>query len=202
MNYIRFRAQMKRYPVFTTEDVRALDIGFDFRRLYEWQQRGYIRKIVRGCYLFADVEVDDALVMQIANRAYRPSYVSLETALSHYHLIPEHVYAVTSVSARRTYVLATPWGRLSYRTMNRRLIFGYAVTGDRVRIATLEKALLDYLYLNPSLVSADDFASRRIDRDVFRERAIEGRLWGYLRRMTQKRLTDRTRRFMEWVKHA
>jgi predicted transcriptional regulator of viral defense system len=141
-------------------------------------------------------------VMQIANKAYRPSYVSLETALSHYRLIPEHVYEVTSVSARRTYQITSPWGRLSYRTVSRRLIFGYAVTGDRVRIATPEKALLDYLYLNPSLVAADDFASRRIDRDVCRDRLVENRLWGFLGRISQKRLADRTRRFMEWVKHA
>jgi predicted transcriptional regulator of viral defense system len=202
MTYLAFRSKMKHFPVFTTEDIRALDARFDFRRLYEWQQRGHIRKIVRGCYLFSDVEVDEALVMRIANRVYRPSYISLETALSHYHLIPEHVYAMTSASVRRTYEFATPWGRLSYRTINRRLFFGYTVTSDRVRIAMPEKALLDYLYLNPSLASADDFASRRIDRNVVQEQVDEARLRSYLVRFSQKRLTDRARRFMEWVRHA
>ena len=38
----------------------------------------------------------------VANKIYSPSYISLETALSYYGLIPESVYALTSVSTRKT----------------------------------------------------------------------------------------------------
>ena len=36
----------------------------------------------------------------VANKLYEPSYVSLNTALSHYGIIPEVVYAVTSVTTK------------------------------------------------------------------------------------------------------
>ena len=202
MQFITFKSKMRDYPVFTTHDLRSLEVGFDLRRLYEWQQKGYIRKIARGCYVFADAPVDENLLMRVANRLYRPSYVSLETALARHRLIPEQVYAMTSVSTRRTYAFDTPLGRFSYRTVHRGLFFGYQVVDGGVRLATPEKALLDYFHLNPSLTSGDDFESLRIDRDVLREQADTGRLIAYLDRAQEKRLASRVRDFMEWAGHA
>src|SRR3990167_572204 len=36
----------------------------------------------------------------IANKMYQPSYISLKKALSHYGIIPEAVYAITSVTTK------------------------------------------------------------------------------------------------------
>src|SRR3989338_6477780 len=36
----------------------------------------------------------------IANKLYQPSYISLESALSYYGIIPETVYCITSVTAK------------------------------------------------------------------------------------------------------
>ena len=142
MDYILFKKSLADFPIFSIPDIKAVDAGFDRRRLTEWQHKGYIQKIIKGHYLFSDYDLDENGLFRIANRIYKPSYISFETALAYYHLIPESVYTVTSVSTRRTYRFETPIASYAYRTVHRRLFFGYSIS-DHIRIATMEKALLD-----------------------------------------------------------
>lgn len=50
----------------------------------------------------------------IANHLWGPSYVSLETALSYWGLIPERVYEISSVTTKTSKKYKTPIGRFSY----------------------------------------------------------------------------------------
>lgn len=202
MNYIQFKTLLADFPVFSTEDARAVDPTFDRRRLSEWQAKGYLRKVAKNCYLFADADVDEAMLFCIANRLYRPSYVSLETALAYHGLIPETAYGITSVTTRRTYRFDTPLTHFSYRTMARRLLFGYLLLPGPVKLAGPEKALLDLLYLSPHLTDHTDFASLRIDQETFRRQVDEDRLLTQLERFRKKSLTVRTQGFLEWMRNA
>src|SRR3989338_3440091 len=56
---------------------------------------GALIRLKRGLYALAHTQPDE-LVM--ANLIYRPSYVSLESALNYYGIIPDVVENVTSVS--------------------------------------------------------------------------------------------------------
>ena len=202
MNFIDFKNALADFSIFSLSDIRAVDDSFDRRRLSEWQKKGYIRKIIKGHYLFSDVKIDEEKLFQIANKIYRPSYISFETALSYYHLIPESVYAITSASSKRTYEFQTSMSRFLYRRINPKLFFGYVLISDRIRIASLEKTVLDYFYLNTSIRTEDDFASIRIDRDTFLEQLNERNMFGYLQQFRQKKLTERIKYFMEWIKNA
>lgn len=85
----------------------------------------------------------------IANKLYHPSYISLETALSHYNIIPETVYTITSVTAKPTREYTTPLGDFSYQLIKREAYRGYQsvqLDGSTVLLAEPEKALADYLY--------------------------------------------------------
>ncbi|MFH1235329.1 MAG: hypothetical protein V1685_00120, partial [Parcubacteria group bacterium] len=85
----------------------------------------------------------------IANKLYEPSYVSLETALSHYGIIPEVVYATTSVTSKISREFTTPMGMYTYQRIKLPAFTGYGlqeVDGSKVFIADPEKALADYLY--------------------------------------------------------
>ena len=99
MNYITFRNRFNHYKIFSVNDIKKSFIDFDSRRLVEWQEKGYIRKVINRWYVFSDIEVDDNMRFWIANRIYQPSYVSLESALSYYNLIPEAVYTTTSLTS-------------------------------------------------------------------------------------------------------
>jgi len=53
----------------------------------------------------------------VANHLYGPSYVSLDTALSHWGLIPERVYEFSSVTTNTSKIFKTTIGRFSYTYM-------------------------------------------------------------------------------------
>jgi len=88
-----------------------------------------------------------------ANYLKKGSYVSLQSALSYYHMIPEYVPVTTSVTTGRPEKVSTALGLFSYHHVTSSMFFGYTkreiVTGQDVTIACPEKALLDLLYFTP-----------------------------------------------------
>lgn len=85
----------------------------------------------------------------VANKLYQPSYISLETALSHYGIILEVVYTITSVTTKPTREFATPLSTFSYQRIKQEAYCGYQpvkADGATVLLAEPEKALADYLY--------------------------------------------------------
>ncbi|MBI2121988.1 MAG: hypothetical protein HYT98_02595 [Candidatus Sungbacteria bacterium] len=85
----------------------------------------------------------------IANKLYQPSYVSLETALSHYKIIPEVVYGTSSITTKAPREFKTPLGNFTYRHIKTEAFTGYRLQEiDRYNalFAEPEKALADYLY--------------------------------------------------------
>lgn len=114
--------------------------------LIRYTRKGLLRRLRRGLYASAD-RMPSPWFM--ANQLYRPSYISLESALSYYGLIPESIFAVTSVTTRATRELEAGDHLYRYRTIKRQAFCGYrsiAVDRETVLIAEREKALADYLY--------------------------------------------------------
>jgi predicted transcriptional regulator of viral defense system len=199
MNFVTFKNSLRDFPVFSIADIRVAHGDFDRRRLSEWQKKGYIKKIVKGYYLFSEVDVDESMLSAIANKIYKPSYISFETAMSHYRLIPESIYMITSASTRRTYLFETPVARFSYRTIKPALFFGYSILPGGIKMAFMEKTILDYFYINHSARTVNDFVSLRINREEMLSRLNKERLTEYLRRFNQKRLSNRMESFLEWL---
>ncbi|MFW6129676.1 MAG: type IV toxin-antitoxin system AbiEi family antitoxin domain-containing protein [Atribacterota bacterium] len=203
MRYIELRNNLIGHKVFSIPDIRKVDADFHRRRLNEWQDKGYIQKIAKGYYIFSDIPVNDNMLYYIANRIYSPSYVSLEMAFAYYNLIPESVYAVTSVSSRRKYSFETKFGEFRYRSVKPSLFFGYRIIEEdevKYKIAEFEKCMLDYLYLNPQYKSVKDFTALRINKDIFFENVNKKRLKRYLDRFAQKSLSKRVNKLLEYLK--
>jgi predicted transcriptional regulator of viral defense system len=126
-------------------------------------------------------------------------------ALSYYHLIPEGVYTVTSVTTRKTNSFDTKIGNFDYRTVKPELFFGYSIENyddKHYKIASIEKAILDYLYLNPRVRQKEDFESLRINYDEFRSRVDPEKIGGYAAVFGQKTLKRRVNSFMEYMRNA
>lgn len=86
---------------------------------------------------------------EIANRLYAPSYLSLEYALSYYGMIPETVYAVTSITTMPTREFVVLGLSYTYQAIKRQAYTGYKlmdINGHPALFADKEKALIDYLY--------------------------------------------------------
>lgn len=205
MRYNEFRETFKSYTVISVNEIRKKDSCFNLRRLVEWQEKGYIKKIIRGYYILADLKLDENVLFEIANRIYCPSYISFEMAFSYYQMIPESVYGLTSATSRKTMVFETNVGDFIYHTIQPRLHFGYRLVnnrGKRFKVAEPEKALIDYFYINTSIRSEDDFAGMRIEEDQYFTQVNETRLVAYLNEFQQKSLAKRLKNFMRYMKHA
>lgn len=87
--------------------------------------------------------------LAVANRLYSPSYISLFTALSHYSLIPETVYIISSVTTKPTREFEVNNIPYIYNRIKQPAYTGYipaVIGGSTVFIATPEKAVADFLY--------------------------------------------------------
>lgn len=123
-------------------------------QLSRWTKSGRIYQLRRGLYALAPpyqkVKPHPFLV---ANLMQRASYVSCQSALAFYGLIPEVLYATLSVTADRPGRWETPLGVFEFRHVKPGLLRGYRMIdlGNRQQalVATPEKALLDLVYLQP-----------------------------------------------------
>jgi predicted transcriptional regulator of viral defense system len=208
MNYTSFYQQFASQGLFSTQEIDKAFPNFDARRLVEWQQKGYIQRVINRWYVFQQTPRDQNLLGWVANRIYQPAYLSLETALAFYNLIPEGVYAMTSVATRKTQAFHTPIGSFTYQHLKPSCFFGYQVlrslnTGNSadhpVRMAYLEKALLDYCYLHPRLATVDDFAAMRLNATLLQSRLDYERLRSYLTLFNSKQLTQRINMLTQYV---
>lgn len=202
MQYIELKSALKDFTVFSLTDIQKIESDFHRRRLNEWQDKGYIKKIIKGYYIFSDLELSENTLFEIANRIYSPSYISFEMALSYYHLIPESVYGITSVSTRRTYKFKSSIAEFSYKTIKPCLFFGYNLVkynNKYFKIASMEKAILDFFYLNPEIEKESDFASLRINGELFLKQVDEEKLNKFLSKFAKKTLTKRVNSFLEFL---
>ena len=164
MNYQSFANALKPFPCFSIREIGKYFPGFDRRRLVEWQAKGYLEKLRNGHYCFREQPDNEYFRRFIANQLYRPSYISLESALAWYGVIPEAVFQTLSVTTRKSQRFETTRGVFVYRSLKREFFFGYRFATwqqFKIAIAEPEKALIDYLYLHPDIRNSDDLATLR-----------------------------------------
>ncbi|MFH0807441.1 MAG: hypothetical protein V2A57_03400 [Elusimicrobiota bacterium] len=193
------------FRVFSLAEIRQAEPAFDRRRLSEWQGKGYIRMVIKGYYTFSDFALGDESVFEIANRIYSPSYVSFESALSYYELIPESIYGITSASTLKTAHFKTPVGEFSYRSIHPKLYFGFELlkAEDKIyKLASMEKALLDFLYFRPSIREVFDFAGLRLNLKILQRLIDRKKMNVYAQAFLQKSLIKRMRVLWRYIEHA
>ena len=136
-------------------------------QLSRWTRAGKLIQLRRGVYSLADpyrkVQPEPFL---LANALKPASYVSLQSALAYYGMIPEYVPVVTSVTTGRPEEVDTPLGRFLYRHVKTSWFFGYRqvelTSGQVAFIALPEKALLDLAYLTAGTASEDYWQQLRL----------------------------------------
>jgi predicted transcriptional regulator of viral defense system len=205
MRYIEFRSLLKDFIVFSLTDIKTFDPDFHRRRLNEWQEKGYIKKIIRGYYIFSDIEISDSVLFLIANSIYSPSYISLEMGLSYYHLIPESVYSVTSVTSNKTSSFSTDIATYSYQSLKPELLFGTTLVpfqNHQIVIGEIEKVILDYFYLNPNLNSKEKIEELRINSEMLLAQLNQDKLLQYMELFNNQALEGRISQLLNIIKHA
>ena len=119
------------------------------------EKSGELIRLKKGIYVVSrNIHRQNISMELIANHLYGPSYVSLESALSFYSLIPERVHSIRSMTLKRGRKFITPVGNFEYiksETSYFRIGIHQANINDRYifLIASPEKALCD-LIINTS----------------------------------------------------
>ena len=115
--------------------------------------KGDLLQIRRGLYTLSELYRNKRVhPFQLAQWIYGPSYISFESALSYWELIPEAVHTVTSGTSRRSKEFQTPLGRYAFVRIPfpplyagvKRIVDG----GALFFMAKPLRALADYVYVS------------------------------------------------------
>ena len=156
MNFTRFKEKTCDLPFIRARAVvtaAARNRQAMLNQLARWQKKGLLIQLKRGVYVLnkSDRKVNPSRFF-FANQLLWPSYVSLESALGYYGLIPEAVVDVTSVTSKKTSHFKNPLGEFIFQRVKPAAFRGYRSYKDEagldVFIAEPEKAVVDFLYLN------------------------------------------------------
>ena len=140
--------------IFTPQDFQRIFRTTDSRTKYfleEYTKGGLFLRLKKGLYM---LRTDPLPEEEIANRLYRPSYISLEYAMATYNLLLEMPYSITSATTKPTRTFTVGEKTFSYSTIKREAFIGYTPVkraGRTILIAQPEKALVDYLYFEQEL---------------------------------------------------
>jgi hypothetical protein len=144
-----------------TKDL-MLSILKDYKRPYdkihELMKEGQLQLVKRGVY-----QVGPALnyakpsPFLLANHILGPSYISMESALSYWGLIPEQVFEISSVTIKPSKKYRTPVGRFDFVQLPlpyysfgiKQVVLSESQT---VMMASPEKALCDFLVIKSGLI--------------------------------------------------
>jgi len=151
MRFEELRKKLLKYPIFKDNDIlkwfpkeKPSSIQVQLSRLVK---EGKIKRLKKGIYYLAEKEIKDRFFL--APILYKPSYISLETALNLHGLIPDIPAAVTRVTTNKTCQFKTEKGVFIYHKIKKEFFWGFTKvlkTPFFYFIARPEKAVLDYLY--------------------------------------------------------
>ena len=152
------------------------DYNNKYNKIVFEEKKNNIIKLRRGLY-----ETDKyADPLRLANYISSPSYISYETALAYYGMIPERVYLIKSATycknKRKFY--ENFFGRFYYHDINKNAyphgVVIEEIDGAKVQIASREKALLDLISKisprrNEKEIQDLLFDDLRINEEIFDE---------------------------------
>ena len=193
----QFRKAFLPMVCFTGEQVRLWKPDFCRDNFARWIAAGEILRLKRNLYTFPEyLQIPDS-ALHFANRIYRPSYVSLHTALHFHGVIPEEVVQFTSVSTLKTASFQNAFGSYTYHHVAAPYMFGYELKKAEGRVpfviqmATPEKAIIDLLHLFPEYRSAADMLNLRLNEDYMESGIDQKKLLDYENRIHSPALAKR-----------
>lgn len=158
------------FTVADLEKVLSLERKSLLVTLTRLVKSGVLIRIKRNMYTVFTSLYD---VEKVANEAYHPSYISFETALSHYGILAQIPYTITFATQRTSKKIKIGYTAVEYSHLKNDLFFGYKLENNK-SIAEPEKALLDQLYLvsrGLRTINIAELDLKDIDQDRFNEYA-------------------------------
>ena len=209
VGFIEFKEKLLPEGCFSIHQARLYFPTFDRNNLTRWTKKGLLLRLRQEWYAFPELLQRPDFARYVACRIYRPSYISLHTALSIYGMIPEAVSSITSVSTLKTAKFENAFGQYAYQNVKPALFFGYKPVMLPLNTAIInppqqswmlahpEKALLDLLYLYPFYDSEEELEQLRLDDDFMTGELDLDRLSEYQQKMSNKALNARVKKLLK-----
>ena len=202
MIVFEFIERIRELGIFSIADIEILYPNLDRRRLFEWKNKGYIVKIRNGWYCLPEFFEESYSSWIIANMVHTPSYISLESALDYYGLIPEGVFMTTSVTTNRPIRIKMAGHDYSYSHVKKELFGGYLLLdADRykrkIRVADFERTIVDFLYFRSDYKTIGEISDLRLNEPVLRENLNIDHLYHYLEEFGNFELETRVQKLLK-----
>lgn len=132
-----------------------------------------IKRLERGKYY-----IDGADTYEIASNILEPSYISLMSAFRYYDLTTQMLTKISVITTLRHKKVIFGGMLINFTTLNAKRVFGYKKIRN-IRMATVEKAIIDSMYIGEPPYSYIEEAfekaksGRIIDEEKIKEYAIE-----------------------------
>ncbi len=131
-------------------------------------KEGILEKVSKGYYTLTSNRPSD---FELANVLYRPSYVSLDSALNYYGILVQSPQQVTSVTSKLTKNITSGNKSFSYMHLDQKYFGDYELV-EGFLIATPEKALVDAMFataLGRSSLSVEELNLQSVDKAKVKE---------------------------------
>ena len=119
-----------------------------------WLKKDFLIQLKKGVYVTKDyyqsLPDKSSYIEFIANILKQPSYLSGEYILQKYGMLTESVFALTSVTRKKTRTYQNKLGVFIYSNIKDELFTGFKIFnrgGFEIKEASKAKALFDFLYL-------------------------------------------------------
>ncbi len=154
MTAVEILSAIKKFqaPLIRTRDVADtlhISIHSAGKYLEVLREKSFVDKIGHGKWIVRDGDFDP---LQVAEFIVAPkeSYISLQTGLFYHGLIEQIPARIYSVTIDRSRVVETSVGTYSFHHCHPEFFTGYEYIKPYLKLATPEKALVDYFYFAPS----------------------------------------------------
>lgn len=127
-------------------------------------KEGKLISLKKGLYIWGSSPLPEKL--SIANILYTPSYVSVESALSFYGLIPEQVFTVSSMTFKTSKKFINTLGNFEYIKIPTPY-YSFGIKRVLIRdgqfslMATSEKALMDKVITTAGTIIRSEIAAQK-----------------------------------------
>ena len=144
--------------IFTKE----YSVASAHNRISFLNKAGWLMRIKKGSYLIIDSitsrSFSDMSLIRISNSLQKESYVTLSAALNYYQMFDQYTKKITACSLKISKKYIFSGHIFKFSKISKKLYFGYKEkreAGQIICIADAEKALIDYLYLDKNIYSAN-----------------------------------------------
>lgn len=142
--------KLRDIKIFTTLDFqRIFNVSYQTAKkaIFRYKKAGILTEAKKGLYFLTQNPPHE---FEIANKLYQPSYISFETCLSFYGIIPETITQILSATPKISRQFIVNDLKFSFRKIKKNCFLGYCpikIQNRTILIAEPEKALVDLLYL-------------------------------------------------------